>query len=600
VRATAPWPAAEQGRGFIPLVQDRRYAASSTVAGELQPAAPQVRYERVLNRPQRRVLALLIAFCAVSSLVFLGWLAWPTHLPDEAGTAAQTAAAVAFGLILVVEIVRVGQNSTLWMFAAAARDPVPMQPRRGLRVAVLTTIVPASEPIEVVAHTLIGMRRLRHDGPVDVWILDEGDDPAVRRLAEQLGVRHFSRANRPEYNQPAGPFRARSKAGNHNAWRAEHEQDYDVVAQMDPDHVPLPDFLQRTLGYFADPDVAFVVAPQVYGNTAAGFVPQAAAEQSYLFHGIVQRGGNGLGAPLLIGTNHLYRPAAWAQIGGYQDSVIEDHLTSLHVHAARNPVSGERWKGVYTPDVLAVGEGPTSWTDYFNQQKRWAYGIWDVLLRHSPRLLPRLSGRQRLSYLALQWFYPSVGVTWLLGNLLTAAYLVFGVHTVDVPVGWWAGLWGASALSQQLLFFWLRRFNLVEHERRELGLRGLVLSLVTGPVYVAAAVSALLRRRLHYVVTAKGHLASPDSWRTFRHHAGWAVVAVALLAASVLLGHYAVTLRAWAMVTLAAAAAPILVLAARRRRVIDLRQQAAAVAATAALRSVQVPEPALRAAPPAG
>jgi cellulose synthase/poly-beta-1,6-N-acetylglucosamine synthase-like glycosyltransferase len=35
---------------------------------------------------------------------------------------------------------------------------------------------------------------------------------------------------------------------------------------MDPDHVPRKNFLMRTLGYFKDQDVAFVVAPQVYGN----------------------------------------------------------------------------------------------------------------------------------------------------------------------------------------------------------------------------------------------------------------------------------------------------------------------------------------------
>jgi hypothetical protein len=95
---------------------------------------------------------------------------------------------------------------------------------------------------------------------------------------------------------------------NHNAWRSAHEGRYDVVAQMDPDHVPYPNFLERTLGYFADPDTAFVVAPQVYANLAESFVARGAAEPAYLFHGVIQRGGNGRGAPLLIGTNHLYQP----------------------------------------------------------------------------------------------------------------------------------------------------------------------------------------------------------------------------------------------------------------------------------------------------
>src|SRR6185369_6591294 len=113
-------------------------------------------------------------------------------------------------------------------YAANARDPIPVDPPIGLRVAILTTIVPTKEPIEIVERTLRKMQHIAYAGSVDVWILDEGDDIEVRRMAARLGVRHFSRKGRPEYNQVSGPYRAKSKAGNHNAWRAEHEHRYDV------------------------------------------------------------------------------------------------------------------------------------------------------------------------------------------------------------------------------------------------------------------------------------------------------------------------------------------------------------------------------------
>jgi cellulose synthase/poly-beta-1,6-N-acetylglucosamine synthase-like glycosyltransferase len=77
-----------------------------------------------------------------------------------------------------------------------------------------------------------------------------------------------------------------------------------------------------------------------------------------------------MGSPLLIGTNHVYRVNTFTQIGGYQDSIIEDHLTAMLVYATKNPETHMYWKGVYTPDILSVGEGPTSFTDFFNQQKR--------------------------------------------------------------------------------------------------------------------------------------------------------------------------------------------------------------------------------------
>ncbi|MGH3802721.1 MAG: glycosyltransferase family 2 protein, partial [Pseudonocardiaceae bacterium] len=375
------------------------YDEASAIAGPFAPSRGRVEQRAVLSQRERSVATALITVNIVAGALFIGWLVQPAHIPTSPGLShpATVVAVAGFGLLVVLEMVRMLQCATLWVFTMRAKDPVPIASRRGLRVAVLTTIVPGKEPLALVERTLGAMRRIRYDGQVDVWILDEGDDPAVKRAAARLGVHHFSRKGRPEYNQLAGEFKARTKAGNHNAWRAEHERHYHVVAQMDPDHVPHPDFLLRTLGYFSDPDVAFVVAPQVYGNVHAGFVQHASATQAYFFHGIIQRGGNGMEAPLLIGTNHLYRPSAWRRIGGYQDSIIEDHLTAMHVYATVNPQTGNRYRGVYTPDILAVGEGPSSWTDFFNQQKRWAYGIWEILLRHTPRLLPRLTGPQRVS-----------------------------------------------------------------------------------------------------------------------------------------------------------------------------------------------------------
>jgi cellulose synthase (UDP-forming) len=537
-----------------------------------------IRYRPTLGRRERVVAGSLVALNVAAGLVFIGWLARPAHLPTGQGPGVLAVLSiVAFGLLLVLELVRLLQCATLWVFTLRAKDPVPVRAASGLRVAVLTTIVPRKEPLDLVAGTLEAMRRIRHEGVLDVWILDEGDDPEVRRTAARLGVRHFSRKNQSRYNQKAGPFKARTKAGNHNAWRAEFEHGYDVVAQMDPDHVPHPDFLVRTLGYFSDPDVAFVVAPQVYGNLHDGYVQHASATQAYLFHGVIQRGGNGLGAPLLIGTNHLYRPTAWRETGGYQDSIIEDHLTAMAVFATTNPATGNRYRGVYTPDVLAVGEGPTSWTDYFNQQKRWAYGIWEILVSHSPRMLPALDRGQRWAFALLQSFYPSTAAVFVLGNLLSLFTVVTGAATTRLDVGTYFLLWVPTVLTSLGLFLWLRRFNLVAHERREWGVRGMTMLVATVPVYVTAAITALARRPLAYAVTAKGDLATPDRLRTFRPHLVWATVTLMGLAVGLVSATPPPPVLGWLALTLVSVLAPVAVhlVGCARRWVV--RGEAAAV-----------------------
>lgn len=531
------------------------YAGCTALAGPTDPRLEAVTFRRLVRGREMLVLGsmFLLNLITVAGFILLvtvftvqshagpmGWAVWV--------------------LVVVPELLRLLQSSGVLVFAGLARDPLPMEPAAGLRVAVLTTIVPSKEPVELVLKTLRAMRALEYDGPVDSWILDEGDDPAVRAAAASLGVRHFSRRGHPGYNTSSGPFRAGTKAGNHNAWRDLHGRGYDIVAQVDPDHVPFPQFLQRTLGYFRDPNLAFVVAPQVYGNTGASLIARAAAAQGYVFTGIIQRGGNGLGAPLLIGTNHLYRMSAWEQIGGYQDSIIEDHLTGMAVHAAMNPLTHARWAGVYTPDILAVGEGPSTWTDFFRQQDRWAAGIWRILLGGGNHLRRRLGHRQQLAYAFLQSFYPTVGITWILGTFATLALLVGGTGGWDMHGGSALPLasWFLVVFSWLLIFHWMKRWYLHPAERKVSILLPWLATLVTAPVYAASALAALLRRRTAYVVTGKGALRSRDSVRTFSPHLVWAAaLCLALVAgAGAASGRGVQGAVAWALVSLAVCLLP--------------------------------------------
>lgn len=552
------------------LDKNELYADCYEIAGP-PPAVGdgRVRLRPTLHGSRRRALLLLVAANAIAELCFLAWLMCPDHWLAiiSQRPASSILGAAALVAIIVVEVVRLAHVSSLWVFSLNARDPVPMRPDLGLRVAIVTTIVPGLEPVALVSRTLAAMRCVDYPGgTVDVWILDEGNDPQVRNVARRLGVRHFSRRGKAEWNTESGPFRARTKAGNHNAWLSAHGHAYDIVAQLDPDHVPGRHLLERTLGYFRDPDVAFVVAPQVYGDAHAGLVRHGAAAQAFLFHGVIQRGCNGLGAPLLIGTNHVYRTQALIGIGGYQDSIIEDHLTSMTLHATVNPRTARRWRGVYTPDVLAVGQAPATWGDFFTQQRRWAYGVADIALRHSWRLSRKLSRRQRVAYTMLQSFYPGVALTWFLGTAVTIGYLTHATTSLRFDVVSWGLLWSASVATTIVLVLWLRRLNLAPYERRELGGTALVATLCAGPIYVAAVTSAVLRRPLAYRVTPKGSASRSDRVGTFRCHLLWLAIVVAALAFSVVAGTDLWVPRFWASVTVGASALPSAMHVARTLR----------------------------------
>ncbi|MEU7108455.1 glycosyltransferase family 2 protein, partial [Streptomyces sp. NPDC046215] len=248
------------------------------------------------------------------------------------------------------------------------------------------------------------------------------------------------------------------------------------------------------------------------------------------------------------------------QIGGFYDSITEDMATGLEIHRRRNPVTGRRWRSVYTPDVLAVGEGPSSWTDFFSQQLRWSRGTFETLLCQFWRAVWGLSAGRLLNYLLLVAYYPMAALTWVLGGVSCVLFLVVGAAGISVPSAVWLMLYGDAAALQVALYVANRRHNVSPHEPAgSSGVAGMVMSAVSAPLYARALWQALLRRRSGFVVTPKGDSVSPDGVGTFRTHLGWAVLFGGCLVGSVVWGHGYVAMRVWAGLALATALGPLVV-----------------------------------------
>ncbi|WP_338700642.1 cellulose synthase catalytic subunit [Streptomyces sp. Q6] len=566
------------------------YDTYSRLAGPLteppRDGGYKVQYTSLLSREPHRIRAvLLMTLAPLLTGLLLAYLVWPTHWVEREGgdrwlVELDIVMLVSIGLIGLFMLVNV---TSIAHATLVARDPVPVTPEPGTRVAFLTTYVPGKEPLAMVRATLEGAVRLTHDGPLDVWLLDEGDDALAKALCAELGVKHFTRNGVPEWNQKKGPHKTRTKHGNYNAWLAMHGDDYEFFASVDTDHVPLPEFLERMMGYFRDPDVAFVVGPQVYGNYTSP-VTKAAESQQFLFHALIQRAGNRYRAPMFVGTNNIIRISALKQIGGLVDSITEDMATGFEIHRHRNPATKKHWRSVYTPDVLAVGEGPASWTDFFTQQMRWSRGTYETLFKQFWKAPFSMPPGRLFSYTMMLVYYPMTAVNWLLGVLSCVLFLWFGASGTEVSASVWLMLYSDAAALQIGLYLWNRRHNVSPHEPEGSGgLAGMAMSAISAPIYLKSLGAALLRRPSRFVVTPKGGDASPDRVLTFRIHLFWATVLAASLAASVVLAHSHVAMRTWAVLALCIALAPLVVWAVGQRRTAPAAQSE--------------PEPALTVAP---
>ena len=453
------------------------------------PVAPPrtVRDEAVLSRGQRVVYWALTALWAVVVLQFWRWWLAPAHRG-------------ALGLYVATSIplayLTTALPSFYWFFVGRMRRPVHQDPAPGRRVALITLCVPSHETIDVIADQLRALTQVRY--PHDSWILDEGADPEIEALATELGVRYFTRKGLPLWNQPGPPFQAKTKAGNVNAWldyvRMEG-LDYDVFVQLDIDHHPAPEYLERTLGYFDDPDVAWVQAPSVCSNLDS-WTARGLAEQDLVLQGPLQMGFYGHSrTPFIIGSHTSYRTSAIRSIGGYQPTRAEDHLDTVVLAAAG-------FTGVYVPEIIAEGDGPSDFGTYLGQQFAWAYSMVQIFLGHTPRLVRRYTPAQAFQFLMAQSWYTlwslSVAVLWVLPMVA----LLSGHRIADVPLTQYLAYNVAMVLCSSLMWWWSRRW----FQPTGIGLtwRALVLEMARWPIVLWAVINVLLRIQRPYMITPKG------------------------------------------------------------------------------------------------
>src|SRR5688572_6683174 len=173
----------------------------------MSPAPQRIIAERI-DRPRDRVLfwaLTAIVAAAVAAVGLYWWSLEDRHLHP-----------LLFALISGLLVFHLAVWSGRWFTLLTMRAPVPLAPEAGMRVAAVTTFHPGSEPLEMLERTVQALVAMRY--PHDTWVLDEGDTGEVKALCKRLGVQHYTRLHKPEYQGQAGPFQAETKHGNYNAW----------------------------------------------------------------------------------------------------------------------------------------------------------------------------------------------------------------------------------------------------------------------------------------------------------------------------------------------------------------------------------------------
>jgi cellulose synthase (UDP-forming) len=443
-----------------------------------------------LSRAQRiRVWAVGLLWLAVNVDFWAWWLGHTTH---------------ATSWLYWLETVTLFYQTTLlptffWRFVGRMRKPIEIPAPPHMRVALITPCVPAHESLDVIRAQLDALRNVTY--PHDSWILDEGGSQEVRELAAMYGVKYFTRRGIERFNQPAPPFQAATKAGNVNAWLAHVDElglDYQVFVQLDIDHRPRLDYLDRVLGYFRDPKVAWVQAPSVCGNLH-NWAARGLAEQDLIFQGPLQMGFYGATqTPFIIGSHTSYRTDAIREIGGFQPTRAEDHLDTV-VLAAHGYI------GVFVPEVIASGDGPHDLATYLRQQFAWAYSMIQIFFQHMPRLIRHYTPGQAIQFLICQSWYTLWSVSLAILWALPAVALL--MHRPIAAVGFWRFLVYFLPLILVSSLMWCEARRWFQPRGLRLSWRGVLLQTARWPVVLWALINVIFGIKRPYMITPKGKAA---------------------------------------------------------------------------------------------
>ncbi len=447
VPSEAP-PGADEGVGLAeaprPTVDE--HVAVEVAEGPPEAAAPAGPFlVPVLGLGRELVLRLLVWGGLLAGAFF--WVWWL-----GTGHGSWSPASVLVGLLLAWVF---ALPMYFLFFACRMTRPNPMVPLPDLRVAMVVTKAP-SEPWSVVRRTIEAMLDQDIPLPYDVWLADERPAEETERWCADHGVHLSSRFGVAGYQNQSWPRRKRCKEGNLAFFydRYGYER-YDVVAHLDADHVPAPDYLEEVVRPFADPAVGYVCAPSVCdANADQGWTVRGRLYREATLHGPVQAGSNNGYAPVCIGSHYAVRTTALREVGGIGPELAEDYTTTLWLQSAG-------WVGVFNIGARAHGDGPESLDEMLLQEVQWARSLGTILVRWAPGRMGRVPLRARVRLAFALAFYLFQGCTMAVATILPLVGVALRTSWGETSiVGFYIHLWPYT-LVLFLIVAYLRRRRLL-------------------------------------------------------------------------------------------------------------------------------------------
>lgn len=424
-----------------------------------------------VNHPKKTdawTIRLLISCGLACMVIFILWFIKPEHRGYSP----------IYWLLTFALLFKLLKMLHEWYHYWSISVPVPPAWKTKFTVDVLTTACPG-EPREMIIRTLKAMVAIKY--PHTNYLCDEGDDIVLKKACEELGVIHVTRIDKKD-----------AKAGNIN--NALKQATGDICVVLDPDHEPIPEFLDRVLPYFENSEIGYVQCVQSYSNQSESFIARGAAEQSYHFYGPMMMCMNTYGTVQAIGANCTFRRKALDSIGGHAAGLAEDMHSAMQLQA-------KGWKTVYVPEILTKGLVPATLGAYYKQQLKWSRGCFELLFRTYPALFKKFTWRQKFHHFTMPLYF-LFGLINFIDILVPALSLSLARVPWEVNIGRFALYFLPLCGLSMLVRLFAQRWLLEKHERG-FHLAGGVLRTATWWIFLVGFIYSIFKIKVPYIPTPK-------------------------------------------------------------------------------------------------
>lgn len=430
-------------------------------------------------RRDRRLLKYFIIFAILIQVVYIIWrLVYTIPTQNWIG--------LFFGLLMFgAELVALVQSTThRLMFVKDYKPDEKTLADLDHIPTVDILIATYNEPVSILRNTVAAAAGQNY--PRDkfkVYLCDDGVREEVRLLAEEFGAVW---STRDEHKH--------AKAGNLNNCLQNYASG-ELFLVLDADMIAKSTFLERTVGYFCEPKMALVQAPQVFYNpdpfqNNLQFYDSIPNEQDFFMREVETRRSL-FNAVLNVGTNAVFRRSAieaigWVPVG----TITEDMATSMLLQS-------RGYLTTFVNENLAMGLSPDVFGDYVVQRDRWCRGNIQVLKKWNPLKLPGLSLMQRLIYFdgVLYWFF---GLQKLIYNFGPILFLLTGVAIYFSDVFTMLLFFAPVYYSSSVIF------TLFNHKSRTYAWAHIYETALAPYLALSALTELLFSSKVKFSVTPKG------------------------------------------------------------------------------------------------